>query len=712
MTYASKPILFSLIVSISITLLVFNIGFAASNLVTVRASNNDLITTLQFTNTNENISEIGSFVLQISQGWNFQSFKTDSSWVAQKTSNTLTFTSANPLKAGQSINFIIKTDKPNPSLSWKALDKNNNQLDAGDIGKQSAPGETTTGKISENNPSNSSPKILDGSSFRIIPSSPRPTFDVRVIGTGFASSANLDLYIGSNKIDSFTSNNRGSFIITTKIPNDQPAGSVNFFVKDDSGNSKTFSTTIQEFRGRGITNQNVPLTANINPLYHRGDTQLISGTARAGNTVTISILDSNDTSITTFTTIANKTNLYSISNVIPIDRPFGKYSISVSDGQNKIVRSFNVDTTHQISISTSSQQIDPGKIIIINGTAISNQPITFRIKDPSGTEVFSKDANVTSDGKVAVAYTVDAAALKGTYVITASQGTDEVTSYFGVGEPSVPQITVAMDKLNYVNSEKPTINISGPSSSNLNLVIVDPSGKQKFTDAILVGPDGFATYTFNVTSYTPGIYAAVITRGNDKEVANFAIGLTTGSGQITMKTVKDSYILGDNIILLGKSNPNTIIKVTLTDPNGVVEKILNTFTDKTGIFSSTDFRIPRDGAAGIWKLEATSGINHVGLALTIRSSNEGISVKLDRAPPTYSLGDIVTISGFGAGNTATTTVDIIGLNNTKAESLYTTSTNRGEYNTLWKIPLNFNPGTYTVQVKSAGKQTTAQITIQ
>ncbi|MBI3641259.1 MAG: hypothetical protein HY222_02575 [Thaumarchaeota archaeon] len=701
-------LLLILLVSSSFTSLFFTEAHATTNLVTVTASNNDMTTTLQFTNNAGDISDISSVILQIGQGGNFKSFKTDSGWFGIKSSvDTVTFTSTNPVKAGQSVKFIIKTDQSNPGITWKALDIRNNDLGTGEVGAVAFGTPSSSGTPSTNHPG-----ILDSSSFRIIPSTPSPGINVRVVGQSFSSNANLDLYIENNKIESFTTNN-GNFIVTTKIPDDQPTGSVSFFVKDQNGNSKTFSTIIQPVHQRAnAINHNVPLTLNADSIYHRGESKTLSGTATPGSTVTITVLDSNGDTATTLTTITDKTGHYSYTTTVPIDTPFGEYTVVVSDGKNKVSKVHNIVTTHQIILSTSQQEVDPGGTIIINGTSISNQPVSFRIEDPTGNQVFAKDANVTSDGQLAVAYPVDVGAVKGTYKAIVSQGIDQVTVYFGVGEMPVPQLTLTMDKLNYQNSEKPTINISGPPTSTLNLVIIDPSGKQKFADAVLLDPGGFIAYSFNVTSYTPGIYSAVITRGNDKESVSFAIGLQTGSGAITMKTVKDTYHLGDNIIILGKSNPNTIIRVTLSDPNGVIVKSLQTFTDKAGIFSSTDFRIPGDGTSGIWKLEASSGINHTGLSLTIKSSHEGISVKLDRVPPIYVRGDLVTISGTGAGNDANVIMKVLGTNSTEPVSLSVSSTNVGDFSIIWKIPQSFNPGSYTIQVKSATGQTTTNINIQ
>jgi hypothetical protein len=707
-------LLLVLLASSSFTSLFFTEAHAITNLVTVTASNNDMTTTLQFTNNAGDNSDISSVILQIGQGGNFKSFKTDGGWFGIKSSvNTLTFTSTNPIKAGQSANFIIKTDQSNPDITWKALDIKNNELGSGEIGTASnvTPSTNVTRPTNVTQPTNH-PGILDGSSFRIIPSTPSPGINVRVVGQSFSSTANLDLYIGNNKIDSFTINN-GNFIVTTKIPDDQPTGSVSFFVKDQSGNSKTFSTIIQPVHQRASAiNMNIPLTLVADSIYHRGETKTLSGTATPGSTLTITVLDSNGNTATTFTTTADKTGHYSYTTVVPIDAPFGEYTVAVSDGKNKVSKAHNIVTTHQIILSTSQQEVDPGKTIIINGTSISNQPVALRINDPTRNQIFAKDVNVTSDGKLAIAYPVDVGAVKGTYIITASQGTDEVTVYFGVGEPPVPQLILSMDKLNYQNSEKPIINVSGPPTSTLNLVIVDPSGKQKFADTVLLGPDGFVAYRFNVTSYTTGIYSAVITRGNDKAAANFAIGLPTGCGTITMKTVKDTYLLGDNIITLGKSNPNCLIRVTLSDPNGVIVKSEETFSDKAGIFSSIDFRIPGDGTPGTWKLEASSGINHTSLTITIKSGHEGISVKLDRVPPIYVRGDIVTISGTGAGNDANVIIKVLGTNSTQLVSLNISSTNVGDFSTIWKIPLSFDTGSYTIQVKSAKGQATTNISIQ
>jgi hypothetical protein len=331
--------------------------------------------------------------------------------------------------------------------------------------------------------------------------------------------------------------------------------------------------------------------------------------------------------------------------------------------------------------------------------------------DPTNHPIFSKDANVTANGTVSMSYILDAAAIKGTYAVDVTQGNDQVTLFIGVGQdPSAP-ITATLDKLSYQNTDKPIVSVTGPSDSTLNLIIVAPDDSQKFADIINLGSDGQASYSFNLTSYTPGIYSAVVSHAEEKVEKSFAVGLSTSSGQIALSTVKDSYLPGDNIIIIGTANANSILQISLTDPNGQVIKSMQTFSDKTGHFSSFDFNIPSTAVPGTWKLDGTSGVNHQSVSLIVKSSKQAITVQLDRPSGAYSRGDIVVISGTDAGVTASVKITI-NSNSTLIDTLPTSSTNRGDYQTDWQVPRNVNPGTYTVEASSITGKATISITIQ
>ncbi|HJT09703.1 MAG TPA: hypothetical protein VJ771_02870 [Candidatus Nitrosotalea sp.] len=712
-----------LVLIISGTLTAFMpLAQAAPDLVTVTSTNVGGKTLLQATNDPSSTSDITSITVEIKNG-NFKSFTLENGWIGKKTSpTTIAFFSSTPIKPGDSTTFTISTDQPSPDLVWTASDANNNQLGTGEIGaviQQSNNTQNQNNGGTQNQGNGGSQQstplsgILDTSTFRIIPSTPAPGFDVRVVGQSFRSSFPLDLYIGGQKIYSFSSDSSGNFVVTATVPTTVQPGSTDFVLKDNANNQKTFTTTIVASpQSRSTTTlSSVPLTVNTDPVLHPGDTGKISGTANPGSTLTISILNANGTSITTFTANADKTGSYSIPQVIPNDRPFGKYTVSVSDGKNQVSKDYTVTSAHQLAIYTSQSTYNPGDAVVINGTSISNVPVSIVILDQTSSQVFAKEVNVTADGKLSTVYQISPTALVGTYTITASQGSDQVSLNIGVGVAPSVLLSANLDKLNYQTTDKPILSVSAPHSSTLNLVVVDPSDQEKFSDTILVGQDGFATYSFNLTSYTPGIYSLVLTRGNDKVEKQFAVGLQTGCGQISLRTVKDTYFPGDNLLIFGNANPNCIIQVGLTDPNGLQAKVEQAFVDKQGIFSAFDFRIPDNGLPGTWKLDATSGIDHKSIPIIVRSEST-LTIQVDKSPPIYGTGDLVEISGSGAGQSAGVIIDILGASNTPLQTLHIQSTNRGDYNTEWLIPKSFSTGTYTVQVTSPTGKVTTPITIQ
>ena len=256
------------------------------------------------------------------------------------------------------------------------------------------------------------------------------------------------MYIGNDNIGSFSSNGDGNFVTTLVIPTSEQAGSVEFILKDQQGNQKSFSTNLKASQQHGgIVTQNIPLTVNFDPIFHRGDTKQVSGTAPPESTITFSITDSNGNSITTLTAQADKSGNYALTRSIPIDASFGKYTVTISDGKDQVSKGFSIVTTHQVSVSTSLQKYEQGQVVTINGTSISNQVVTFIITDPTGVPIYSKSANVTSTGTVSTSYQLADTAIEGTYSIQVIQGNDQSTLYFGVGVDPSPPITMNLDKL-------------------------------------------------------------------------------------------------------------------------------------------------------------------------------------------------------------------------------------------------------------------------
>jgi len=273
------------------------------------------------------------------------------------------------------------------------------------------------------------------------------------------------------------------------------------------------------------------------------------------------------------------------------------------------------------------------------------------LKDPTGAEIYSDVIQPKSDGFFEFEFPTLLSSLEGTYALIAFQGEKSEIILVGLGQLPEVQLVAQMDKINYKAGEKAIISFIGPASSTISLLIVDPSDKPKFSDTITVGPDGKKEYELDLTGYASGVYTTVVSRGNSQAEELFSVGLQTGSGPIEINTTKDSYKPGDPILVLGKSGPNVIVKLTLYDPDGNEVKSKEIFTDKDGTLSEGSFRIPSEAKIGVWKMKAVSGPNFVEIEFSVTPSQEqGMSIEVTNIEKT-SLATLVYINGFGADGT-------------------------------------------------------------
>jgi hypothetical protein len=86
------------------------------------------------TATNNSDNEIKTFRVWLGQDFNFKSFKTEKGWTGEKNQQgVIIFTSSETIKPSELVKFGLKTDKINPMINWKALDKENEIIDTGII---------------------------------------------------------------------------------------------------------------------------------------------------------------------------------------------------------------------------------------------------------------------------------------------------------------------------------------------------------------------------------------------------------------------------------------------------------------------------------------------------------------------------------------------------------------------------------------------------
>ncbi len=699
-SFSSKGVLLSIILLSSIVAIGgLNDASAAEKTVSANSVGFEKTTIIEFENTGT--TDIETFRLWLGSDISFKSFKTEKGWTGTKSpQGVLIFTTTEPVKPGETVKFGVKTDKDKPGINWKALDKKDEQLETG----KTLASDLTSNIIEDKPPvtsgketNTSSTGILSESSFRLIPEKPNVGGTVRVTGESFGTNQELELFMDGKKLETFSTDNSGNFIITSKIPKDTTVDRVDFIIKDKTGNEKTFSLRLGEAPEVVRTDEVIPLSIkNLPSKIYRGDVILIEGTGAPGGTVTATITKPDGGTMTTQSTDIGLDGKWTYETIIPIDAEFGKYSATITDGKHNELRTWNVESSQKIQIVPSKLKYEPGEPLVFNGTAIANQNLEVVIENPQGIEIFSDVIAVDSSGFIEFEVPTTNADLEGTYILFGFQDENTEIVLVGLGELPEAQLILKTDKLNYKAGDISYLAFDGPPSSTVSLIIVDPSDKNKFSDSITLGPDGKKNYELDLTGYKSGVYTAVITRGNSQAEEVFSVGLQTGSGPISIQTTKTDYLPGDPILVLGDSGDNILITLTMIDPDGNEVKAKETFTNKEGKISYGSFRVPSDATIGTWMINAKSGPNFDNVEFEVNPTIiEGLTLIIGDVENQPTIGDVLNLRILGATHSLeievySSTDELIGETSPPGVS--------DDYSTLWQIPSDLEPGSYTIVV--------------
>ena len=568
-------------------------------------------TIIEFTNDSD--EEVNTFRIWLGSDFNFKSFKTEKGWVGEKTSvGVIIFTSSETIKPGESVKFGVKTDKVKPGVNWKAVDKLDNVIDTGKV----LPGELP--KVIQNTEleqdqilENTGTSFSTESIFRIVPEKPNVGSTIRVTGYEFGASQEFDFYIDSKKIGSFETDENGHFMTTMKIPEEYKADRVDFIIKDKDGKEKKISLRIGEIENRIPGSENTKLTIKGLPeILHRGDFLEIFGTGTPGKTIIVEVATFDGELINSRTAEIDSKGEWELDVpiIIALETKLGKYSVTITDGRQTILKQWAIESDKVIIISSTNLKFDQGEIMKFNGTAMPNKPIEIILEDALGKEIFSDIIQTDDTGFVEFEFPIELSSVKGTYTIIVSQENEKKFIFVGVGQlPPIP-FNLELDKLNYKAGEIAMISIIGKESDMVSLRILDPLDNPK-GDVVMIalGPDGSGSYSLELDGYLSGVYIAVISKGNTQSTEIFTVGLQTGSSQIEITTTKMNYLPGDSILVLGNTSPNVILNIILIDPEGNEVKMKETFSDKNGQISESSFRIPNNAEPGMWTINANSG---------------------------------------------------------------------------------------------------------
>ena len=654
--------------------------------------------------TNDSNDNVNTLRIWLGSDFSFQSFKTEKGWVGEKTpQGVIIFTSSELIKPGESVKFGIKTDKPNSGINWKALDSKGTQIDTGISIAGELPAVDRNLKQNQDL-ENTGESMSTESAFRIIPEKPNPGSTIRVTGDSFGATQEFDFYIDAKKIGTFETDDRGYFMTTMKIPDDQKSDRVDFKIKDKEGEEMKLSLRIGNIEIQIPESQNIPLTIQgIPEIIHRGEFLEIFGTAQVGSAITGTVRNEEGEIIITRTAEVDRVGNWELEEpvIVALDTPFGKYTATISDGRDEIIKSWTVESDKKIIIIPLNLKFEQGETMKFNGTALPNKSIEIVIEDPLGKEIISDVIQIDDSGVIEFEFQTTQTTPEGTYTLIATQDKHKEFIYAGLGQlPTIP-VNLEFDKLSYRTGETAIITLSGKASEIISLLIIDPSDKPtEDPTSIMLQPDGRAIHSINLKGYSTGVYTAVISKGTAQSTEVFTVGLQTGSGEIKINTTKTEYNPGDSVLILGDTSSNVLLTLTMINPNGDEIKIKETFSDKNGKISESSFRIPSDAISGTWKINAKSGSNFVNTEIQVLTLvQEGLVIQVGEGQDIPGYGKTINIHVFGAQNTVV--IEIIAEDGEIIEELSFPASNEGEINQPWIIPSETEPGTYTIKAADA-----------
>ena len=655
--------------------------------------------------TNDAVKEIKTFRIWLGQDSNFESFKTEKGWIGEKTpQGVIIFTSSQPIKENESVKFGIKTDKANPIINWKGLDETNSVIDTGVIKSKNLEKVNPNPDLESNkNIENNNGEIFSDSSFRIIPDKPNIGSTIRVTGDNFEVSQFYDFYIDTKKIGSFETDNKGYFMTTMKIPETEIKDRVDFKIKNNQGEEKVVSLRLGDSKNRITQFNEIKISINgIDNIVYRGDILEISGTATPGTAIITEIKDPQDNIINSRTAKVDGTGNWKLENGIniPFDALLGKYSITVSDGRNQQLKVWTVETDKIIIINPEKIKFDAGELIKFTGTALPNNPLELILEDSLGDEVASDILQVDNSGVVEFEYqTTENDDKEGTWTLIATQKNTKEFIYVGYDVMPTTPVNLEFDKTNYLSTDTAIITLVGKPSDKITLIVISPSGNIQGTDEIIqLRVDGRGEHNLDLSGYISGIYTAVAKKSGSQSSERFSVGLQLGSGPIDAKTTQTEYQQGERILLLGSTNPNTLMTATLVNPNEMKIKTIEIASNNVGTFTEEGLRIPSNGELGLWKINVASGSNLDTVEFNVSSSMlEGMFVK---TADEVRVGDLLKIS-VTASHKTSITIKIIDMNEQEIDSLGCNTTKEFFCETFWSVPRDTNPGTYVIKVNDA-----------
>jgi len=600
-------------------------GNAVENIsVNAKGFENTII--IEFKNGEQNTAKIKTVNIWLASGDSFKSFKTESGWNGQTygSGQGVTFSTSDLLNPGESVKFGAITDKKIDAINWKLIDENENEIgpektEIVEISQTSVIIESEN--IEEENVQQTGDSLYGTKKF--IPENLRTDANMRLVGSGFSSEQTHQFYLNDEFLKSTKSDPQGNFITTIRIPDTVDIGLNEFKITNEIGNSQISSVIINEQKNRLIKAGQVIQEFKITDMPQSvilDDTLSISGVGQPNSPVMITM--KNEDVIETIQVVDIGVNgEWNFQRLVNANDELGDRTIIIRNDFKNMQNNVEFVTSELFTISVFTTTTDLGDVFILTGTAQPNKDLTLSIKNPDDDIIRFDILKIDGSGEIKYEFPRGESFVNGTYILRATQDDITQVSFFTLGTTSYDRVIVYLEKMNFSANSKAKISILGPPSTELTLNIFDHSDNRKSTESIKTNSIGTKTFTVDLAGYSSGVYKAVVSNPTYQDTAKFSVGLSSGSGAITFSSTQTDYYPGESILIIGNTGANSILNISLIDPNGETINKIEIFADKEGVFTTELLGIPSSATSGIWQIKAQSGLDHKEVEINVATNS-------------------------------------------------------------------------------------------
>ena len=708
--YSAGAIFTSLLLVFSVFTLLSISEVNAEDVISVSATSYQNTIIIEFKN--DSTSKIKTVKIWPGGDVSFKSFKTEPGWGGGEYSDgkMLIFTATNTLNTGESVKFGFTTSKKIDGINWKALDQNEQQIDTKKTSVQEI-SHTDSDYIVEESGKIDEIKETGGALYgskTFIPENIRAGSDVRLVGNGFGSEKNLQLYLDSTMLKSVKTDIDGNFLTTISIPDSQKTGVNEFVIRDEYDNFQSSNIKIEEEKNRFLKTTSFEIN-NIPDEIRYNQVLSISGNAYPQSAVILAFTNTDDVLEKTRVVTSNSNGEWVFEETVSRTEAIGEKYLILQNNEHKTTKNMIIKSDFTVEISAAAKRYNVGDIVSITGISEPNKNTTIWIKDQNKNIIHYDVFTTSSVGDLNYNFSTDNASA-GTYTAIVKQDDGSDATVFGVGKHPTKSVVALIDKTNFALNSKANLTVIGPALSKLSITILDSNDTIKKTDSITVNSIGKNIYTIDLAGFSSGIYRAAISTTNIQDSVKFSVGLEPGSGDISLVTTQTNYSPGDSVLILGQTGKNARLTITLFEPSGNVSSQTETFSDGTGNFSTEYIGIPSNAILGDWKITAQSRLDSSSVDINVSIPTESdIVLQIEKSE--FDVGDGVIIKGIAVSDSSRLYIEVTDQNDQVVATLETPITGDNTFTLPWTIPVDFDTGTYTITVHDSVNSDSFEIVI-